>query len=132
MMTDILGQGCQFPFGFGRRTGATVASTATSRDQAHIHESIRQILGTRRGERFLRPEFGCRLHELLFEGNDAILQGLVRHEVRDALLRWEPRIVVDDVVVSADTHTLSVDIRYHLIASQVESNLVLPFARGTA
>ena len=47
-------------------------------------------------------------------------------------MRWEPRIVVDDVVVSADAHLLSVDIRYHLIASQVEHNLVLPFARGTA
>ena len=84
-MNDILGQGCKFPFQFSKLTGATVISTATSRDQQHIHESLRQILGTPRGARFLLPAFGSRLHELLFEGNDAILRGLVRHEVTDVL-----------------------------------------------
>lgn len=128
-MTDILGQGCKFPFQFGKVSGATVISTATSRDQQHIHESIRQILGTRRGERFVLPEFGSRLHELLFESNDAILRGLVRHEVGDVLARWEPRIIVDEVQVTSDAHMVQVSIAYHLIASQVSGNLVYPFYR---
>lgn len=129
-MTDILGQGLKFPFQFHRRSGGARISTATSREQEHIHESIWQILGTRRGERFLLPEFGSRLHELLFEGNDAILQGLLRHEVIDALTRWEPRIVIDEVVMASDEHVVQVNIRYHLIASQVPGNLVYPFFRG--
>lgn len=128
-MTDILGQGCKFPFQFGKLTGATVTSTATSRDQQHIHESIRQILGTRRGERFLLPEFGSRLHELLFEGNDAILRGLVRHEVTDVLGRWEPRIVIEEVQVASETHAVVVTIAYRLIASQVPGNYTYPFYR---
>ncbi len=128
-MSDILGQGCKFPFQFGKLTGATVISTATSRDQQHIHESIRQILGTRRGERFLLPEFGSRLHELLFEGNDAILRGLVRHEACDVLARWEPRILVEDVQVASDEHVVLVTIQYRLISSQVSGNLVYPFYR---
>jgi len=131
-MTEILGQGCKFPFQFGKLTGATVTSTATSRDQQHIHESIRQILGTRRGERFLLPEFGSRLHELLFEGNDAILRGLVRHEVTAVLTRWEPRIVVDEVQVVSEKHAVVVTIQYHVIASQVSGNLVYPFYREQA
>ncbi|OPZ86981.1 MAG: Gene 25-like lysozyme [bacterium ADurb.Bin429] len=68
-MNDILGIGLKYPFQFHKQYGGAAISTATSQEQEHIHESIRQILGTRRGERFLRPEFGCRLHELLFEGN---------------------------------------------------------------
>jgi len=131
-MTDILGQGLKFPFQFHRRSGGARISTATSREQEHIHESIRQILGTRRGERFLLPEFGSRLHELLFEGNDAILQGLLRHEVIDALTRWEPRIVIEQVVMVPDEHAIQVNIRYRLISSQVASNMVFPFYRGEA
>lgn len=129
-MTDILGQGLKFPFQFHRRSGGARISTATSQDQQHIHESIRQILGTRRGERFLQSEFGSRLHELLFEGNDAILQGLLRHEVIDALTRWEPRIIIEEVVMVPDGHVIHVNIHYRLIASQVPGNLVYPFYRG--
>jgi len=129
-MTDILGQGLKFPFQFSRQSGGARISTATSRDQEHIHESIRQILGTRRGERFLLPEFGSRLHALLFEGNDAILQGLLRHEVIDALTHWEPRIVIDEVRMLPDEHVVQVHIAYRLIASQVPGNLVYPFYRG--
>jgi len=131
-VNDILGQGCKFPFQFGKLTGATVTSTATSRDQQHIHESIRQILGTPRGARFLLPEFGSRLHELLFEGNDAILRGLVRHEVSDVLTRWEPRLIVEDVQVASDEHAVVVTIQYRLIASQVSGNYVYPFYREQA
>ena len=129
-MTDILGQGLKFPFQFHRRSGGARISTATSRDQEHIHESIRQILGTRRGERFLLPEFGSRLHELLFEGNDAILLGLLRHEVIDALTRWEPRIVIEEVVMVADGHVIHVNIHYRLISAQIAGNLIYPFYRG--
>ncbi len=128
-MGDILGSGLKFPFQFHKQYGGAAISTATSRDQDHIHESLRQILGTRRGERFLQPEFGSRLHELLFEGNDAILRGLVRHEVTDVLTRWEPRIIVEDVQVVSKRHAVVVTIRYRLIASQVSGNLVYPFAR---
>jgi phage baseplate assembly protein W len=131
-MSDILGRGLKFPFQFHPLSGGTTISTATSQDQEHIQESLRQILGTRRGERFLQPEFGSRLHELLFEGNDAILQGLVRQEVRDAIGRWEPRLVIDDVQVESTANTVIIRVQYHLIASQVEGNLVYPFSRGAA
>jgi len=129
---EFLGKGLRFPFTFQRRSGGAQISTATSSDHAHIHESIRQIMGTKKGERFMRPEFGTRLHELIFERNDRLLYGLIRHEVMEALDAWEPRIIIRDVVVgpdSADDHLVLVDIRYRLISSQVEGNLVYPFYR---
>lgn len=128
---EFLGKGLKFPFTFQRRSGGTQISTATSSDHAHIHESIRQILGTRKGERFLRPEFGSNLHQLIFEPNDRVLYGLIRHEVTTALDDWEPRVIVTDVLVGPgdDEHMVLVDISYRLISSQVEGNLVYPFFR---
>ena len=129
---EFLGKGLRFPFMFQVRSGGAQISTATSSDHAHIHESIRQILGTRKGERFMRPEFGTRLHELVFERNDRLLYGLIRHEVIEALDTWEPRVIVRDVIVGPDSindHLVLVDIRYRLISSQVEGNLVYPFYR---
>lgn len=129
---EFLGKGLRFPFTFQVRSGGAQISTATSSDHAHIHESIKQILGTRKGERFMRPEFGTRLHELVFERNDRLLYGLIRHEVIEALDTWEPRVIIKDVVVgpdSTDDHLVLVDIRYRLISSQVEGNYVYPFYR---
>jgi phage baseplate assembly protein W len=129
---EFLGKGLKFPFAFQRRSGGTQISTATSSDHAHIHESIRQILGTRKGERFLRPDFGTSLHKLVFEPNDHILFGLIRYEVMTALDQWEPRIIVNDVAViadSADEHLVLVSISYRLISCQVEGNMVYPFFR---
>ena len=129
---EFLGKGLKFPFTFQRRSGGTQISTATSSDHAHIHESIRQILGTRKGERFLRPEFGTNLHELIFEPNDRVLYGLIRHEVMTALEDWEPRVIVTDVVVGTaddDEHLVLVNISYRLISCQVPGNLVFPFYR---
>jgi phage baseplate assembly protein W len=129
---EFLGKGLKFPFTFQRRSGGAQISTATSSDHAHIHESIRQILGTKKGERFMRPDFGTRLHELVFEPSDQLLYGLIRHEVMEALDAWEPRIIVTEVSVSADEsdeHLVLVNIIYKLISSQTESNCVFPFWR---
>lgn len=129
---EFLGKGLKFPFTFQKRSGGAQISTATSSDHAHIHESIRQILGTRKGERFMRPDFGSRLHELVFEPNDRLLYGLIRHEVIEALDQWEPRIIITDVNIQADStneHLVLVETKYRLISSQVEGNFVWPFYR---
>ena len=79
MALDFLGRGLKFPFRFQRRSGGAQVSSATSTEHEHIHESIIQILGTRPGERFMRPEFGSKLKDLVFEPNDEVLKGLIRH-----------------------------------------------------
>jgi len=134
MALDFLGKGLKFPFRFLQRSGGAEVSAATSIEHAHIHESIYQILGTHPGERFMRPEFGSRLKDLVFEPNDQVLKGLVRYHVIDAIKRWEKRVVVtdicfDDSPVNADRNLLLVRISYRVISSQVEGNLVYPFYR---
>ena len=131
---DFLGQGLAFPFRFLQRSGGARISTITSADHAHIHESIRQILGTRPGERFMLPEFGSRLKDLVFEPNDIVLRSLMQHYVIDALARWEKRIIItgvefDDTPENKDRNLLPVRISYRIIQSQVEGNMVYPFMR---
>lgn len=134
MSASFLGKGLSFPFAFQKRSGGAQVSTVTSTDHAHIHESIIQILGTRPGERFMNPEFGSRVMDLVFEPNDRVLKGLLRHYIIDAIERWEKRIVVTDVSFddspeAVDNNTLYVRISYRVIDTQVAGNLVWPFCR---
>ncbi len=126
----FLGRGIRFPFRFSERTGGTEESSEHDR----IRESILQILETRPGERFMRPEFGSRVKDLVFEQNDAVLKGLLRFRITDAIKRWEKRVVVtnvsfDDSPDVADANRVLVRIAYRVIQSQVEGNLVWPFTR---
>jgi uncharacterized protein len=117
MNQDFLGKGLSFPCRFSVDTGSAEMSAVTTREHAHVRESIRQILGTKLGERFMRPDFGSRLHTLVFEQNAEILKSLLRHHTVDALRKWEKRIVILDVTfedgdAEKDRHFLGINIRY--------------------
>ena len=97
MHDDFIGAGWAFPL----RTDAT-GSIALVVDEREIEEAIRLVLGTAVGERPMRPEFGCRIHEYVFGPANAATAGQIAYEVRAALERWEPRVDVDDVLVGFD------------------------------
>ncbi len=89
--------------------GGIAASSVPDR----IKEAVRQVLGTRKGERLMRPDFGCGFHRLLFEPNLPVFNALARQQVLDALPRWEPRITVTNVEVERlDDHTIVVAVGY--------------------
>ena len=95
-----------------------------------LDRSIRMVLLTAPGERLMRPDFGCRIWDLLFEPVTGNLLGLIAEAVRDALARWEPRIVVDDVqsVIDADDSALiRITISYRVRVTNDRRNLVYPF-----
>ncbi|HEY0697598.1 MAG TPA: GPW/gp25 family protein [Micromonospora sp.] len=125
MPADFVGAGWAFPV----RVDAT-GSIALVRGEREVVESIRLILGTAPGERPSRPEFGCAIHELVFAPADAAIAGRIAYQVRVALERWEPRIVLDDVLVDfAEAHrgTLYIDLRYRIRGDNDPRNLVFPF-----
>ena len=106
------------------------AASRSSPASATSRRSIRIILGTAPGERPMRPEFGCGIHELVFAPADATTAGQLAFRVRAALERWEPRIDLDDVVVrfdEQDAGRLLIDIRYSLGETNDPRNLVFPF-----
>jgi phage baseplate assembly protein W len=95
-----------------------------------IRQSIRIILSTARGERVMRPDFGCGLQELVFAVNDATTQGLAESEVEEALIRWEPRIKVERVraePAGERGEVLEIHVDYRVRSTDNRFNLVYPF-----
>ena len=101
-----------------------------------IHQAIRIILSTAKGERVMRPDFGCGLHDLVFAVNNASTIGLAEFEVEEALRIWEPRIEVLDVEGTSSGNNgeqLLINIKYLVRTTDNRFNLVYPFylQRGT-
>lgn len=122
---DIIGIGFAFPMGVDARGGIRMSRAAFD-----VNEAIRLILGTAKGERRMRPEFGCAIHEYVFAPMDATTTGLIRYHVTDALERWEPRIQLDEVAVAPDPvqeGVLLIEISYTLRSTGDRRNLVYPF-----
>lgn len=125
MQRSLLGRGWSFPPGFDGRGGMALAE-----GDADIQQAIRIILGTARGERPMRPDFGCRIHELVFSAINATTIGLAAHFVEEALGWWEPRIEVLEVDVDPDPDNparLIINVRYQIKATRDERSLVYPF-----
>jgi Bacteriophage baseplate protein W len=124
-VTEIIGSGLAFPLQVDRRGGIALAH-----DEQDIDQAIQLILGTAPGERPMRPEFGCGVHDFVFDTIDANTVGRMEEAIREALDRWEPRIQVLDVgfdLSQADSGLLTIDIGYQVRATNTERNLVYPF-----
>jgi len=124
-MSEVTGTGIAFPL----RVDAH-GSLALSRDERDVEEAIAVVIGTAPGERPMRPEFGCGIHDYVFEAIDAYTVGRLDHEIRLALQRWEPRIDVLDVGIDtsfAERGELLIEITYRLRETNDVRNLVYPF-----
>lgn len=125
-MTDFLGVGWQFPV--MRRND--MSRFAFAEYEESIQQAIRIILSTSKGERVMRPDFGCGIHELVFAPNNATTRGLAEHHVREALLNWEPRIDVLEVEANpagTQDEAIILTILYRVRATDSRFNLVYPF-----
>lgn len=130
----FLGVGWQYPLEV-ERGGDGVVRPAVARYAEAVEQSIRVILGTGRGERVMRPDFGSDLSKLAFAPNNTATAGLAIFYVREALGRWEPRIELLEVDANADPQDASlllITVAYRIITTNTEHNLVYPFYLGTA
>ncbi|HEX5139676.1 MAG TPA: GPW/gp25 family protein [Dehalococcoidia bacterium] len=122
---EIVGAGWAFPLHVDGAGGIALA-----RGENDIEQAIRIILGTARGERRMRPNFGCAIHDLVFAPNDESTWGLARYAVEEALGWWEPRIDVEEVVVGPnpdEAARLDIEILYSIRATKDRRTLVYPF-----
>jgi phage baseplate assembly protein W len=119
-----LGTGLRFPVTVDASGALSVAAYEDS-----VSQAIWIILATARGERRMRPDFGCGINDLVFENNNAGTAGRVSREVNEALLRFEPRIEVLNVQVTAADNgaTMLVDIAYRIRTTNNVFNIVYPF-----
>jgi phage baseplate assembly protein W len=123
--SDFIGRGIAFPLRVDQS-----GSIATSTGVEDIESSMRMILTTAPGERLMRPEFGCRIWELLFEPINANTLGLMGEAVRESLARWEPRATVTDIRLdpsSQDSGQVLINVEYTVRTTNDRRNLVYPF-----
>lgn len=126
-MRDILGSGWAFPVHVDPR-----GRVALARQERDIEQAMLMILLTPVGQRLMRPEFGCRVHELIFAPDDATTRGLIVSHVERALKLWEPRIDLNAVRVDGDAEhpgRLLIRIDYRVRATNDPRSLVYPFYR---
>lgn len=117
-----LGTGLQYPVTLQNGRGLLVNDTTL------IEQSIAIILGTPKGTRFLLPEFGSRMTEIIFEPNDEVLHDLLTLFITEALEEWEKRIKVLRVKCTSDDRTVVMcEIEYKILSSNEIESYVYPF-----
>lgn len=124
--TSFLGVGWSFPPSF--RHGA-VELTA---DEDDIQASLRVLFNTTPGERFLHPDYGIDMREVMFEPMTTTLRTFLVDRIKTALLVHEPRIRVVELQIDTpdpNDGTLRVSLEYEVRATNSRFNLVFPFYR---
>ncbi|HRE01328.1 MAG TPA: GPW/gp25 family protein [Ilumatobacteraceae bacterium] len=122
---DFIGRGISFPMRVDQSGSLALTSGADD-----IDASLRMVLITAPGERLMRPKFGCRIWDLLFEPVNANTIGLMAEAVREAVSQWEPRVILDEVDIDADPNDHSrvmINLRYRVRLTNDKRNLVYPF-----
>ena len=115
------------------RLGLTLSPQNTiemARGDAVVRQAVLLLLSTHPGERVMRPDYGCDIQSLLFSPNDDTTAALAIHYIRQALLRWEPRI--DILTIDADQHpdspsTLRILLAYQVRSTQEIEQIMLDF-----
>lgn len=126
MGKDFLGRGWKFPIKVDSSTGRIM----TSEFEDDIKEAVEIILGTSKGERVMRGEFGSNVRNYIFESMDATNINLLEREVKEAIFLWEPRVRDIEVSVAKDRDDASkllIEITYVVRKTNNLFNLVYPF-----
>ena len=122
---SFLGTGWRWPISIDSQGGIALVH-----EEEDISEAILNILQTSPGERVMRPEYGCGIHNLIFAPINARTFGRIERYIREGLGRWEPRAEVTDVDITVDSDNdarLMIHIRYQIKATHDERSLVYPF-----
>ena len=125
MAKEFLGKGWKFPVGVN-----STGKVEMSQYETDIREAIWIILSTSRGERVMRPDFGCGIYDFVFAPINTATIAMIESSIREALTAWEPRAELTKVDIStdeADEGKLLISIDYRVRSTNNEFNLVYPF-----
>ena len=126
MRREYLGRGWSFPPTFSRARGGV----EMLEDEADIASSLEILLTTALGERTMLPQYGCNLDELVFESLDTRMKTLMADKVETAILYFESRIEVEQVMLD-DSRQLEgvilIEVVYRVKSTNSRFNFVFPF-----
>lgn len=125
MVKDFLGKGWKFPVHVNK-----AGKLEMSVYEKDIEEAILIILKTAKGERVMRPDFGCGIFDFVFASMNTATITMMEASVREAIVLWEPRINIKNINLSSDSDEegkLMISIDYRVKSTNNRFNLVFPF-----
>lgn len=125
MARNILGKGWKFPI-----TTDVNGNIALSSYEKSVEDSIRIILGTTPGERVMQPDFGCKINDIIFSPDSSKTVSLAVHYIEEAIVRWEPRVILKSVKGEKDPYNqslINIKIDYEIRSVNTFFNMVYPF-----
>lgn len=122
---SFLGRGWSFPVRFSK-SGRSARMSEMEND---IRESLKILLGTVRGERVMRPDYGTNLYGNVFESMRTSTAARISEDIRRAILFHEPRVNLEDISFRKGTEEgrIEINIEYTIIATNTRTNMVYPF-----
>ncbi len=122
---SFLGTGWDFPPTFVRNAGGVRMIS----DEPDICSSLEILRSTDVGERVMQPRYGCDMHRLLFEPLDTTLRTYMKDLIWTAILYFEPRIILDDVILEPEPleGRVIIEIHYTIAGTNTRNNFVYPF-----
>lgn len=120
-----LGEGLGFPLRVGPH-----GRLVTARAEAKIEQAVWLIVATASGERIMRPQYGCAIHDMLFDPNNPGSQTRLADAVRTALTAQEPRIAVLEVTVesgASDPSAVLIRVDYRINENNAITSMVYPY-----
>ena len=89
------------------------------RNDIAIARAVRNLVLTTPGERFFNESLGSEVSQVLFDTLDDISAAVIRDEIEQTIIRFEPRVKLEDVKVKGDfdNHKFDVTITYDIIGA---------------
>ena len=122
----FLGVGWSFPPSFNKES----SDIKMVSDETDIKQSLEIYFNTKLGERIMRPEYGCVIHEHIFDKIDESILNILSFELTQNIGQIEPRIIIEKIQINqsnAASGELQISIEYKIISSNVRDNIVFPF-----
>ena len=123
---SFLGIGWSFPPTFNKEL-SDVEMTTKEED---IKQSLHIYFNTKLGERIMRQDFGCIIHEHLFDRLDKSILDVLTFELKQNIGNIEPRIIVNEISImpiDINEGSVEININYTVITTNVRDNIVFPY-----
>ena len=106
--------------GFGRKSNSNGIFAVNYTTLTQAKDNLVNLILTKKGEREMQPDFGCDVHNLIFEQivEESIATD-IENSILDAVNIWLPYINVDNIIFDyddndIDTNRITLEVKFSL------------------
>ncbi len=108
----------------GSQGGASVFAQSYSTEEQAV-SNLKNLLLTRKGERFMQPDFGTQIVDSLFEQSTVDLERSIEDGLNEDIATWLPYIILDNIIVDRRIDQHALDISLHFRVTENGANQVI-------